>query len=121
MNIGHKFNQTIDLGKIIVQLDKGTFLKKETSMNYSTFYNFFLSESKSTYLQQKELSSVLHHAWTLDDSRAAVSSTVLLDDPNGILLSYPTEMDRTSRVHSTQTRIQINLRKMFSTSYLLLF
>ena len=90
-------------------------------MNYSTFYNFFLSESKSTYLQQKELSSVLYHAWTLDDSRAAFSSTVLLDDPNGILLSYPTEMDRTSRVHSTKTRIQINLPKMFSTSYLLLF
>ena len=120
MYIRHKFNQTINLGKIVVQLEKGTFLKKNKH-ELLNILQIFLSESKSTYLQQKELSSVLYHAWTLDDSRAAFSSTVLLDDPNGILLSYPTEMDRTSRVHSTQTRIQINLRKMFSTSYLLLF
>ena len=120
MYIRHKFNQTINLGKIVVRLDKGTFLKKKQEW-IPQHSNSFLSESKSTYLQQKELSLVHYHVWTLDDSRAAFSSRVLLDDPNNFLLSYPTEMDRTTKVHSTQTKIQINLQKTFSTSYLPLF
>ena len=53
MYIRHKFNQTIDLGKIIVQLDKGTILKNAKMCIFAQKRQHLLNVGKDSCLMFK--------------------------------------------------------------------